>query len=116
VHTGIEVTELVHWKCLTRSLESGRVFWFPWDQGTFCAKIRDIIAKKEADGPQWQDGPYDRRLLVIPTDEPYLDQDTVARFLQGQRFQSKFFSDAVLGLPPLPATDFFPTFRVSLGG
>jgi predicted nucleotidyltransferase len=100
VHTGIEVTELVHRKSLDRSLKSKSksVFWFPWDQGTFCAKIRGIIAEKEAGAPRWQGGPYERWLLVIPTD----------------RFQTRFFSDAVLGLPPLPATDFFPTFRLTL--
>jgi hypothetical protein len=37
-------------------------------------------------------------MLVIYTDEPYLDHERVGNFLAGQQFKTQFFSDAILGL------------------
>jgi predicted nucleotidyltransferase len=121
IHAGIEVTELVHRESLELSIHSlrqptgdGTTWWFPWDQQAFADAIQRIIGKKEEDGLRWQGGPYGRRLLVVHTDEPRLNRDTVARFLDGARFNASFFSDAVLGLSYDPTTETCPTFHLSL--
>ena len=114
VHAGIEVTELVHEEGLAKSINSQTTWWFLWDQQAFAEAVQMIIATKEGDVARWQGGPYGRRLLVVHTDEPYLDQERVSRYLQGQRFKTTCFSDAVLGLPYDPFTGSHPTFRLPL--
>ena len=104
VLTGIEVTELVHENALARSIRSNKTFWFLWDQAAFIDELQSIIAIKSTDGARWQGEPYDRRTLVVHTDEPYLDEERVTRFLAGQQFKTSFFSDVVLGLPYSPFT------------
>jgi predicted nucleotidyltransferase len=113
-HAGIEVTELVHFKALKRSLKIGKPIWFPWDQVTFAAALQCIIDRKETAVPRWQGGPYDRWMLVVHTDEPHLSQSVVGRFLEGKRFRARFFSDVVLGLSYDPTTASIPTFCLTL--
>jgi predicted nucleotidyltransferase len=112
-HAGIEVTELVDQESLEQSLR-GQTTWFPWNQQTFTGSIQRIIDTKEEGGSRWQGGPYYRRLLVVHSDEPYLTKSAVSGFLQGKRFKSGFFSDAVLGLSYDPSTESIPTFRLAL--
>jgi predicted nucleotidyltransferase len=114
VRTGIEVTELVHQRTLARSIKSSKTMWFLWDQRAFIQEVQAIIAIKDGGAPRWQHGPYARRLLVVHTDEPYLNHEMVQRFLQGARFRTSFFTDAVLGLPYDPFTQSHPTFRLDL--
>jgi len=112
--TGIEVTELVNEKALARSINSNKTFWFLWDQAAFINQLQRIIGIKSADGTRWQGGPYDRRILVVHTDEPCLEPELVASFLKAQRFQTEFFCDVVIGLPYNPFTQRHATFRLSL--
>ena len=114
-HAGIEVTELVDQESLERSIR-GQTTWFPWDQQTFTERLQRIIESKEADSSRWQGGPYNRRLLVVHTDEPHLSKDIAGRFLEGKRFKTNFFSDAVLGLSYDPSIEKIPTFRLTLDG
>lgn len=114
VHAGIEVTELVHEKALAKSINNSRSWWFVWDQRTFAERIQRIIDDKDRDVPRWQGGPYSRRVLVVHTDETYLDHERVNGFLRGQRFSTTFFSEVVLGLPYDPFTQSHPTYRLSL--
>ena len=113
-HAGIEVTELVNEKALARSIRSNKTFWFLWDQAAFIDELQSIIAIKSADGNRWQGGPYDRRMLVVHTDEPHLDEERVTQFLVGQQFKTLFFSEVVLGLPYSPFTETHAAFRISL--
>jgi predicted nucleotidyltransferase len=115
VPAGIEVTELVHERALARSINSNKTWWFLWDQAEFVERLQRIISIKSADGNLWQGGPYGRRVLVVHTDEPYLDHERVSRFLVGQEFKTAFFSDVVLGLPYGSFTQSHPVFRLPLG-
>jgi len=112
-HAGIEVTELVDQESLERSIR-GQTTWFHWDQQTLTQRIQRIIESKEEDRSRWQGGPYYRWLLVVHSDEPHLNRDTVARFLDGARFSATFYSDVVLGLSYDPSTKLIPTFRLAL--
>lgn len=114
VATGIEVTELVHEKALARSIRSNKTFWFLWDQATFIDELQRIIIIKDADGGRWQGGPYDRRILVVHSDEPYLEPERMASFLESQHFRTVFFSEVVVGLAYNPFTETHPTFQLSL--
>lgn len=114
VQTGIEVTELVHEKALKRSIRSNQTLWFLWNQAAFIEELQSIVTIKSADGVRWQGGPYDRRMLVVHTDEPYLDEERVTQFLAGHQFKTSFFSEVVLGLPYSPFTKTHTTFRISL--
>jgi predicted nucleotidyltransferase len=112
-HAGIEVTELVHRKSLERSLK-GNMARFPWDQAKLAEVIQTIIEKKGRDVQRWKGGPYHRRMLVVHTAEPHLNQSAVERLLKGRRFRTNVFSDVVLGLPYDPATQSSPTFQLAL--
>jgi hypothetical protein len=43
-------------------------------------------------------GPYERYVLVIHTDEFFLDSATVRRFLKGATFRAHLITDVILGL------------------
>jgi hypothetical protein len=98
--SGVEVTELIHQRALERSLRALRQpkkspVYFEWDNSTFVAALKKCIDAKDR---AWNGGPYERRVLVIHTDEFVLDRDTVSRFLEGARFRATFITDAFLGL------------------
>jgi hypothetical protein len=112
--TGIEVTELVNENALARSIRNNKTFWFFWDQATLIDELQRIIDIKSADGYRWQGGPYDRRILVVHTDEPYLEPDRLASFLDSQYFRTTFFSGVVFGAGYNPFTESHPTFRLGL--
>jgi hypothetical protein len=94
--SGVEVTELVDEPALKhnlRQLESPPVH-FDWGAPTFLTALKKRIDAKDR---EWK-GSYERRVLVIHTDENGLDCDTVSCFLQGALFRAKFITHAFLGL------------------
>ena len=90
---GIEATEIIHGG--TAASFDHNVRHFEWDQATFLARVQSIISTK--DGKRWLGGPYDRRLLVIYTNELFLPRDKVKAWLLGHRFETSTFDHVVLG-------------------
>jgi hypothetical protein len=97
---GIEVTELVSGEARKRT-RAGNWSLFRWDQPSFLTRLQEIIDTKAA--KPFRGGPYARKVLVIWTDEFVLSRESVERFLAGQRFLARPFSDVVLGLDYHPA-------------
>jgi hypothetical protein len=123
IWSGVEVTELVHQKTLERSLkatkqrDAGREperpeAYFVWDRVDLLAALQRLLDDK--DRPKLKGGPYSRYILVIHTDEFFLDRDNVGRFLQGAAFRANFITDAFLGLSYHPASNGYPVFRLPI--
>jgi hypothetical protein len=101
--SGVEVTELVHRPTLEQSIkaqkqrEAGKEperpeVYFVWDREDLLAALQERLDAK--DGRALKGGPYDRYVLVIVTNEFFLDRDSVGRFLQGATFRSDRITDA----------------------
>jgi hypothetical protein len=104
--SGIEVPELVHQQMARRASRARREraagkepkrpeAFFDWDRSDLLSTLQDRIQGKQEG---WQGGLYQRRVLVICTDEFLLDRVKVGGFLQGATFQTSFFTDVFLGL------------------
>jgi hypothetical protein len=110
--SGVEVTELVDQETLEQSIRGDRVS-LDWDRQQFLSALQSRIDAKDK---SWKGGPYERRVLVIHTDEPNLDRETVDRFLQGSAFTTKLITDVILGLSYDPGAGDVPVFRLILAG
>lgn len=108
--SGVEVTELVDQKTLEQSIRGDRVY-LEWDRQQFLSALQSRIDDKDK---SWKGGPYERRVLVIHTDEFTLDRETVDRFLQGSAFTTKLITDVILGLSYHSSTEDVPVFRLIL--
>ena len=106
--SGVEVTELVDQEILERSIRGDRVY-LEWDRQQFLSALQSRIDNKDK---SWKGGPYERRVLVIHTDEFTLDRETVDRFLQGSAFTTKLITDVILGLSYHSGTGDAPVFRL----
>jgi len=114
--SGVEVTELIDRPALEQNLrQPGSREYFDWDNPTFLAALQNRIDAKDR---AWKGEPYERRVLVIHTDEYVLDCDTVSRFLKGAPFRATFITDAFLGLSYHPSVESeggcCPVFRLKL--
>lgn len=118
--TGIEVTELVHRPTLERSLKAqkeraaGREpkrpeAYFNWDRDDLIAALQGLLDAKDTPG-KVKGGPYDGYMLVIFTDEFFLDREIVSRFLVGATFHAAMISEAYLGL------SYDPSYKAKTGG
>jgi hypothetical protein len=105
--SAVEVTELVHRPTLKQSIKAVKQrdagkqpdrpeAYFLWDREDLIAELQRLLDRK--DQLTLNDGPYDRYILVIHTNELVLDRDNVGRFLQGATFHANFITDAFLGL------------------
>jgi hypothetical protein len=114
--TGIEVVELVDEKKLKRLIEAcsprDRLNYRQWTRGDFLARLRELIEKKSKG--QWTGGPYERRMLVVHTDEMTLTREGIEEALEGQHFAPGIFSDVVLVLSYDPNIQGHPAFRLTL--
>jgi hypothetical protein len=111
-HCGIEVTELVHEKALKSSID-GPEQHFAWDRAALCEHLQVLISRKDCP-EKVKGGPYQRYILVIVTDEMFLDHITVERFLAGASFQAKFITDVFLGLSYEPKMGRCPVFKLPI--
>jgi hypothetical protein len=94
--SGVEVTELIDRPSLERNLRQlDSPEYFNWDKPTFLAALQKRIDAKDR---AWKGGRYERRVLVIHTDEFELNRDTVSHFLEEARFRAIHITDAFLGL------------------
>ena len=105
---GIEVTELVHEGTLKRSLKAQKEralgkephkgeAYFAWEQADLLLALQSRISAK--DKAKLKGGPYNVYILVIHTDEMFLE--VLPRFGVGfrtQTFTADRISDVVLGL------------------
>lgn len=121
--SAVEVTELVHRKTLERSLKALREradghepekpgAYFVWNRTDLLRAIQERIEVKDA--VRYKDGPYDRYVLVIHTDEFFLDSATVRQFLKGATFRARLINDVIVGLSYEPASGACPVFRLEL--
>ena len=123
--SGIEVTELVHEPTLKRSIkaqkqrDAGREpemseAYFAWERDDLIDAIQKQIDKK--DKATLKGGPYTLYVLVMHTDEMFLDSARVSEFLQGATFHCQLITDAILGLSYEPkfGGEGYPTFRLKL--
>jgi hypothetical protein len=113
-HCGIEATELVHQKALKRSVRGAQEVHFVWDKQTLCTELQARIARKDRGAANAKGGPYERYILVMYTDELFLDRFSVERFLEGASFRAAYITDALLGLSYDPSIRTYPTFRLRL--
>jgi hypothetical protein len=116
--SGIEVTELIDQETLEWNLQQpNSPDYFDWDRTTFLAKLQERIDAKDR---AWKGGPYERRVLVIHTDEFNLDRNIVSRFLEDARFRATLITHAFLGLSYHPSVEpeggCYPVFRLSIDG
>jgi hypothetical protein len=116
--SGIEVTELVHKRTFQQSITAvlqratGAVH-FVWERDDLLEELRRILKKKDKE----PEDPYQRYVLVIHTDEMYLDRERVDGFLQDATFNTNVITDAVLGLSYHPSCNGdgqYPVFRLNL--
>jgi hypothetical protein len=119
---GVEVTELVQQRTLDRSIKAVRQrargeepqkpeAHFAWDRNDLLAALQKLLDRKNSGKPKRT---YERYVLVIHTDEMFLDRESVARFLAGATFSTSLITDAFLGLSYEPASKSCPTFRLQL--
>jgi hypothetical protein len=125
---GIEVTELVHRRAMERSLKAQKEdkqeqerqdreldkleFYFVWDRAELLRALQALIDRK--DGAEPKGGPYSRYILVIHSDEAYLDAANVKEWLTGAPFRASRLTDALLGLSYHPSHQCCPVFQLSL--
>ncbi len=81
---GIEVSELVDLKTV-RDAQQNKAYPKYWDKQEIIDKIQSIILKK--DQKKFHGGPYSSIILVIFTDETFLDSDDIIPYLQQHEFQ-----------------------------
>ncbi len=125
---GIDVTELIHRKTLKRSIQAIRAreegrepeaqeAYFAWERLDLLEALQGLIDRKDEAKPNG--GPYGRYILVIVTDEFFLDRYTVEAFLDGATFEADLITDVLLGLSYHPSTEpgggSCPVFRLCCG-
>jgi hypothetical protein len=121
--SGIEVTELVHQKTLARSLKAVKEravgkepdrpeAHFVWEKDDLISMLQVQIDRK--DNAKLRGGPYKRYILIIHTDEFFLDSGSVKRFLEGAAFRATMITDVILGLSYEPKLGDCPIFRLPL--
>lgn len=91
---GIEVSELVD-QDTVRRFEQGNGDYKLWQKKEALQKLESILLQK--DRKHYQGGPYSKLVLVIFTDEPFLDPDEVIPVIEKHDFpKTAQISDAYL--------------------
>jgi hypothetical protein len=120
--SGVEVTELVHRKTLERSIKALKQraaghepeqpeAYFVWERDDLIAAIQALIDGKDV--AKVKGGPYERYVLVIYTDEFFLSQEAVRKYLEGTTFRCQLITDVIIGLSHEPGFG-IPTFRLEV--
>jgi hypothetical protein len=110
---GIEATELVHQEALQRTKQSGQELHFVWDKENFCRELQSRITRKDR-ADNVKGAPYQRYILVIFTDEFFLNRNDVEGFIAGTSFRATFITDVFLGLSYDATIKEYPVFRLQL--
>jgi hypothetical protein len=80
---GIEVSELVDLETV-RDAQKNKSYPKYWNKKEVLDQIQSIISKK--DQKKFQGGPYSRIVLLIFTDETFLERDDAISYLQRHKF------------------------------
>jgi hypothetical protein len=123
--SGVEVTELIHQPTLERSLKAMKErqagkqptrpeAYFNWNRNDLRSALQSIIERKDKGVRQKQGRPYERYVLVIHSDEFFLNHDTAKSFLEGAVFRANLITEAFLGISHEPARGCCPVFRLEL--
>jgi hypothetical protein len=123
--SGIEVTELVHELTLRRSIKAitqraagmlpeHQEAHFVWERDDLLDAIDLRLNNKDRAKPK--DSSYEQYVLIIYTDEMYLDRERVGRFLKDAAFRTKLITHAFLGLSYDPTCKGYPVFGLNLSG
>lgn len=123
--SGVEVTELLHQPTLERSLKAMKerqagkqprrsAAYFNWNRNDLLSALQSIIDRKDKGVRQLQARRYERYVLVIHTDEFFLNRDTTKGFLEGAVFRANFITEAFLGISYEPIAQCCPVFRLEL--
>lgn len=119
----VEITELVHEPTLRRSLKalkqraSGEEpneseAYFVWQQADLIQALQERIYQK--DRARLKGGPYQRYILVVPTDEMFLNAGQVEKWLSNATFQADCITDVLFGLAYEPETKRYPVFKLQV--
>lgn len=113
VRCGIEATELVHQEALAQTKRTGQELHFPWGKEDLCRELQARITRK--DRPEnVKGGPYQRYILVIFTDEFFIDRAKVESLVADVSFHATFITDVFLGLSHDPGAGGCPVFKLRL--
>jgi hypothetical protein len=113
---GIEVSELLDQDTLEHFIQGGTGEPFSWQPEDLYSALQNRIDRKDCP-TELKGGPYERYFLVIVTDEPFLDRESVEQFLAGATFQTHLITDAYLALsfhPELGGKGSCPIFKLAL--
>jgi len=121
----VEVTRLTHEKVRARNMKAikeqaaGREpkepeAYYLWDRDDLITALKERIEEKDGDVVRYKGGPYERKILVIHTDEFVFKAATVTKFLEDATFPARRLTDVVLGLSYEPRVTGYPTFQLSL--
>ena len=86
--------------------------YYVWDRADLLRALQERINVKDTAG--LKGGPYERYVLVMHTDEFFLDSATVGKFLEGAKFRTRLITDVVIGLSYEPVSGGCPVFRLEL--
>jgi hypothetical protein len=122
IWSGIEVTELVHEPTLKQSLKAtqhraaGTVperpeVYFNWERDDLLAALDQLLKRKDK---KPNGSSFDRYVLMVHTNEMYLDRERVGHFLKDATFRTNIITDAFLGLSYDPSCKDYPIFRLNL--
>jgi hypothetical protein len=106
---GVEVTELLHRSSLEQSIQAirareegrepgpdAREVYFAWSRADLIEALQGLISRKDEAEPKG--GPSAQHILVIVTDEFFLDRHTVEELLDGANFHAERITYVFLGL------------------
>jgi hypothetical protein len=119
--SGIEVTELVHRPTLERSIKAMRQrsrgeepqrpeAYFVWGRDDLVAALQRLLDVKNSARLKRS---YEQYVLVVHTDEFFLNSSNVESFLKSARFNTDLITRAFLGLSYEPGKG-CPTFELDL--
>ena len=84
--------------------------YFVWDRAEQLRALQDRISAKDRVEPKG--GPYSRYILVIHTDETFLEAAKVEQWLIGATFPTNRITDVLLGLSYDPGQRRCPVFKL----
>ncbi|MCX5848074.1 MAG: hypothetical protein NTW65_01300 [Deltaproteobacteria bacterium] len=87
-HIGIEVTELVDPVAIQRLKISGLYEWAEWDRPKIIRAIDERLKAKDIPA-KIKGGPYANYIIIIHTDEPYLNETYVNSLLRNINFEKR---------------------------
>lgn len=111
----IEVTELVDGKAISDFKRSKVLEWAEWSKERFLFELNSAILKKDSRYPHLKEPPYPGGyIVVVHTDELFLNYELVTKFIDGHRFDKpKFITRAFLLLGYNASCERCPYFEIS---